>query len=233
MKSKNSIDSILTPKASAEMTGLDDVSDIVLRLLRTLSAFDFLTTRWVESATAGKTMIRRKALQILASNDIRDLKCVVKQNGDITASGLVHSEYKRKWYLAFVTIHSDGRTYSHICVCKQRYVSLKFRSVGGFPASDPKLRASNFLRSPKLCIHIASILYALVAYRGHALDAERPKWLKLRGTRFISRETLRQAGIRSNWNEYLNVMVTHRGVVDEDVIREKPMPKKRGRKPQN
>lgn len=85
--------------------------------------------------------------------------------------------------------------------------------------------------SPNLCIHVVAVLLVIIVYRDHAMEQVRPQWLKLRGTRFFSDSVLILAGIRRNWLSYLNVMTSVADVVPKKILREKPVPKKRGPKP--
>lgn len=78
-----------------------------------------------------------------------------------------------------------------------------------------------------------TLLLLVIAYRDHALEGVRPKWLKPKGMRPHSDELLRSVGIRLEWNEYLNVMVTMEDVDPKKVQKTRPVPKKRGPKPKN
>lgn len=88
---------------------------------------------------------------------------------------------------------------------------------------------ANGLYRPLFCIHLASLLYAISVYQGHANDSQRPSWLKLKGTRFMSEKTLLRAGIRRNWIDYLNVMVSLDDI-DDNILLQNLNPKKRGPK---
>lgn len=77
--------------------------------------------------------------------------------------------------------------------------------------------------SSTICKHTLALLYSLVVYSKHAFDEKKPEWLKLRGTRFESERTLRNAGIRTGWVSYLNVMLDFADVKKDDIVFDPPV----------
>lgn len=74
-------------------------------------------------------------------------------------------------------------------------------------------------------------MYLVIAYRDHATDIERPKWLKVKGTRFMKPADLERTQLAATWDGFLNVMTSMDGIDPKKVLLNKPVPKKRGRKP--
>ncbi len=71
----------------------------------------------------------------------------------------------------------------------------------------------------------------MIVYRDHARDAERPKWLKVKGTRFWRAVDLERTQMKGTWHGFLDVMVGMEDVDPKKVLHEKPKQKKRGLKP--
>lgn len=92
---------------------------------------------------------------------------------------------------------------------------------------------SNLFGSPKFCVHVMALYVLVVVYRDHARDPSRPLWLKVKGARPISDQVLKLVGLRKDWVEYLNVMLSMDNVDMKRVQRERPVPNKRGPKPKN
>lgn len=63
----------------------------------------------------------RKARQIVACNEVRDLRCVKLQDGSFRVSAFVHSEYKNLWYDAKIHLQPEKSEYQFECCCLQRY----------------------------------------------------------------------------------------------------------------
>jgi hypothetical protein len=85
-------------------------------------------------------------------------------------------------------------------MCMQTSVRDKLRS-------DFRISCSNALDRPLLCFHTVTVLYGVVLYRDHGMEPTRPKWATLKGTRFVGAKTLADAGIKRDWNSFLNVMI--------------------------
>jgi hypothetical protein len=66
---------------------------------------------------------------------------------------------------------------------------------------------------------VLALLLAVVLYRDHVGDVRRPAWVRLKGAHVMSRDTLKLAGIKSNWFEFLRVMTSEDGVKERQVQR--------------
>lgn len=73
-------------------------------------------------------------------------------------------------------------------------------------------------------------MLSIIVYRDHASDMARPRWLNNKGTRFVTRKWLRRCGLRSDWNEYLSVMLSMEDVDPKKVLHEKVGRGQRGQK---
>lgn len=191
------------------------------RFYQRVQAISWIDQLKISEFAQNKKQTMTKAKQIMASNDMRHLLCSEPENGYVTVSGYVHSEYKSVWYKVILKIPQNEGLLETSCVCKRRYEAYK-------KIKHIKLKLI-LLSSPQLCIHTVSILYAIVLYRDHAMDPVRPAWAKLKGTRFQPDSVLEMAGIITSWVGFLNKMVDP--IEDKDQVwNTKPVPKKRGRK---
>ena len=76
-------------------------------------------------------------------------------------------------------------------------------------------------------------MLAIIVYRDHATDVERPKWLMPKGIRYVPDKWLLRCGLRKRWDDYLAVMLSMADVDPKCVIEEKQVAKKRGPKPKH
>jgi len=188
---------------SASMDLTIDRQGAIHRLHRALQPYDWLDSATVEEFASHKKDPKMKALDTLASNDLRHIIARPAENDSLQVSGYIHSEYKSIYYFVTVLLPREKGNIVATCCCK---------------------------RAPSLCFHTVCLLYACILYRNHAMDPTRPKWLRLRGTKGWRDKWLEYAGIQSTWVGLLNHMVDE--VPDgEKKLTQKVVPKPRGKKP--
>lgn len=93
----------------------------VLSLNRDLQGLKWVTHEETEAISSEHPSCIRKARQIAACNDVRNLRLVQDGDGDYVVSAYVHSEYKPVWYSVQVCLPTLAPGWEFECVCKQRY----------------------------------------------------------------------------------------------------------------
>jgi hypothetical protein len=98
----------------------------VLEVARRFSALDWVNQDFIDGICGERKMIMRTARSHVTGNDVRALKCAVKQGtqrNQIVVSAIVHSRYKSLWYTASATFESGEGLVDHKCCCAQSCVT--------------------------------------------------------------------------------------------------------------